>query len=213
MATTTRRRQPNDFDIHEDGPSTEDTEMNTDAVNEEQVEEEEYAEEVIAEEPEEEDQVQDPEVEPESEQEQEQEQEQEEDDFSEDEAMDEDMKRLQDAFPGFRNKYRLIKRIGEGTLLQPSNGDRNMVLLISFQAHSLPSTRLKTFNTKRTTTNGTWTRKTKSGRLLLSRGMSTGALPPHWIILLKRHTTPAHADAQNMSPSRKSTSHPPHSAF
>lgn len=123
MATTTRRRQPNDFDIHEDGPSTEDTEMHTDTVEEEQVEEEEYADEVIAEEPEEEDQAQDPEVELESEQEQEQEQEEEEEEFSEDEAMDEDMRKLQDAFPGFKHKYRLIKRIGEGTTtLQYSKG-------------------------------------------------------------------------------------------
>lgn len=120
MATTTRRRQPNDFDIHEDGPDTEDTEMNTDAVEEEQVkeEEEEDPNEVIVEEPEEEDQATDPEVELESEQEQEQE-----DEFSEDEAMDEDMKKLQDAFPGFKHKYRLIKRIGEGTKLQLPNND------------------------------------------------------------------------------------------
>jgi hypothetical protein len=37
---------------------------------------------------------------------------------SEDEAMDTnvqiDMERLQNCFPGFRQKYRLIKRIGEG---------------------------------------------------------------------------------------------------
>lgn len=117
--TTTRRRQPNNFDIHEDGPSTEDTEMNTDAAREahgeEDVEEEEgYADEVDVEEPEDEDQAQEPEVEQESEQE-----EQQEDDFSEDEAMDEDMRKLQDAFPGFKHKYRLIKRIGEGTVTSP----------------------------------------------------------------------------------------------
>jgi cell division control protein 7 len=39
-------------------------------------------------------------------------------DSSEDEAMDTnvqtDMERLQSCFPGFRQKYRLIKRIGEG---------------------------------------------------------------------------------------------------
>lgn len=113
MATTTRRRQADDFNIHEDGPSTEDTEMNTDAAGEEAVEEEEYADEVDVEEQEDEEQTQEPDTEPESEQEQEQEQE--EDDFSEDEAMDEDMRKLQDAFPGFKHKYRLIKRIGEGT--------------------------------------------------------------------------------------------------
>ncbi|KAM5376301.1 hypothetical protein ACJZ2D_005523 [Fusarium nematophilum] len=41
------------------------------------------------------------------------------DDSSEDEAVDRsvqaDMDKLQDDFPGFRNRYRLIKRIGEGT--------------------------------------------------------------------------------------------------
>jgi hypothetical protein len=32
-----------------------------------------------------------------------------------DEDMDDDMRKLQNAFPGFKQKYRLIKRIGEGT--------------------------------------------------------------------------------------------------
>ncbi len=30
-------------------------------------------------------------------------------------AVQEDMEKLQNAFPGFRDKYRLIKRIGEGS--------------------------------------------------------------------------------------------------
>lgn len=115
MATTTRCRQSNDFDIHEDGPSTEDTEMHTDAAAE-QFEEAKFVEEAdVREEPEEEVQTQDPDVEPEPEPEPESDQDQQEDDFSEDEAMDEDMRKLQDAIPGFKHKYRLIKRIGEGT--------------------------------------------------------------------------------------------------
>lgn len=42
---------------------------------------------------------------------------------SEDEAVDrgvqDDMDKLQSDFPGFRDKYRLIKRIGEGKSLRP----------------------------------------------------------------------------------------------
>jgi len=42
---------------------------------------------------------------------------------SADEAVDTnvqiDMEKLQDSFPGFRHKYRLIKRIGEGTASSP----------------------------------------------------------------------------------------------
>ncbi|CVL01539.1 CDC7 protein kinase [Fusarium proliferatum] len=50
---------------------------------------------------------------------QEEEEEEEEEEESEDEAVDRtvqaDMDKLQNDFPGFRNRYRLIKRIGEGT--------------------------------------------------------------------------------------------------
>lgn len=122
MTTTGRRRQANDFDIHEDGPSTEDTEMNTDAAGEEGTGEEDIPEEVeeVVDGQDDEEQLRDldPKPEPEPEPESEPEQEQEEDDFSDDgdEAMDEDMHKLQDAFPGFKHKYRLIKRIGEGTV-------------------------------------------------------------------------------------------------
>lgn len=107
MATAVRRHQPQDFDIHEDGPSTEDTEMNTDALGEE-AEIEEYAQEGVQQDDHEQD----------ADQEQEQEVVEEgddDDDMSDEEVLDEDMKKLQDAFPGFRRKYRLIKRIGEGT--------------------------------------------------------------------------------------------------
>ncbi|ROV87136.1 hypothetical protein VSDG_09993 [Cytospora chrysosperma] len=95
MATAVRRRRPDEFQIHEDAPSTEDTQMNTDALAEE--EEEDAEQEGQGEE-------QDPEVV--------------EDDDEEsdgDEDMDDDMRKLQNAFPGFKQKYRLIKRIGEGT--------------------------------------------------------------------------------------------------
>jgi len=58
-------------------------------------------------------QPQQPQEEPQEEEEEEEEEE------SEDEAVDRtvqaDMDKLQNDFPGFRNRYRLIKRIGEGT--------------------------------------------------------------------------------------------------
>lgn len=40
--------------------------------------------------------------------------EEDEEESDEEEILDDDMRRLQDAFPGFRRKYKLIKRIGEG---------------------------------------------------------------------------------------------------
>lgn len=68
--------------------------MNTDVLAEEEEDE-----------PEQEDQEeeQEPEVE-----------EYEEEDSDGDDDMDDDMRKLQNAFPGFKQKYRLIKRIGEG---------------------------------------------------------------------------------------------------
>lgn len=177
MAATARRRQANDFDIHEDGLSTEDTEMNTDAAGEEDVDGEEDPDDVEGEgdgeEHEDEDQIQDaePEAEPDSDQEQQG------DDFSEDEAMDEDMRKLQDAFPGFKHKYRLIKRIGEGTLIRTLSYFVCASTNIG-QAHSPPSTRLKICSTRFTTIDGTWTRRTRSGRPLHSKGTSIGAPLP-----------------------------------
>lgn len=120
MATALRHRKAQDFDIHEDGPHTEDTEMNTDAVGDEaEVEEEEEDGEEqhdnhghrqkrsyrsVAQ-PRQEDQDQEAEDGDEAEA-----------DMSDEEVLDDDMRKLQDAFPGFKHKYRLIKRIGEGEL-------------------------------------------------------------------------------------------------
>lgn len=116
MATTLRNRKAKDFDIHEDGPYTEDTEMDTDAVGDEaepevQDDNEGYARHgrkhdhrTPSEQQEEE---QDPEAEEDDEAEAEA-------DMSDEEVLDDDMRKLQNAFPGFKHKYRLIKRIGEG---------------------------------------------------------------------------------------------------
>lgn len=105
VASASRRRDAfyNDaesFRIHEDAPSTEDTEMNEEAPQEEDDEDEAAEQETES-------------LEKEG-------QESEESGSSEDEAVSTsqvqyDMERLQDAFPGFRQKYRLIKRIGEGS--------------------------------------------------------------------------------------------------
>jgi len=128
MATALRRKRETSFDIHEDGPATEDTEMDEEQAVQQS---EAYTEE-------QEDQGQ----EQEQEQEQEREREralghegerrpQQEEEGQEPAAEDSesgndndiidrgvqlDMEKLQHTFPGFRNKYRLIKRIGEGEL-------------------------------------------------------------------------------------------------
>lgn len=108
MTSAVRRRREESFAIHEDVPSTEDTEMNDDAAqqtegysgeqegNEEELEEEE-AEEEDGEGEEEEDYS-----------------ESDDEDAAVDLTVQEDMEKLQDTFPGFRQKYRLVKRIGEG---------------------------------------------------------------------------------------------------
>ncbi len=95
MATVapTRRRRPSDsFRIHEDVPSTADTEMSEHAGHDE---DEDGGEEV------------DDQYDSYSE-------------SSEEETLDAniqyDMDKLSSTYPGFRQKYRLIKRIGEGPL-------------------------------------------------------------------------------------------------
>ncbi|GKT50462.1 cell cycle serine/threonine-protein kinase hsk1 [Colletotrichum spaethianum] len=97
MATATRKRSREAFEIHEDPPHarTEDTEMMADS--------EQHTEEVDEEEEEADDVDNDRSDESSDE------------DDVVDSGVQRDMDRLQDTFPGFRQKYRLIKRIGEGT--------------------------------------------------------------------------------------------------
>lgn len=116
MSAAVRRRRPDDFQIHQDGPSTEDTEMNTDAAGgreEDDLDEEDQEQE--------QDQSQERgargahrDVDEEEEEPELDEDEEDEEESDEEEILDDDMRRLQDAFPGFRRKYKLIKRIGEG---------------------------------------------------------------------------------------------------
>jgi cell division control protein 7 len=108
MATVmpARRRRPESFQadadsfpIHEDAPSTEDTEMNESAVQDEEA---------------------DPDADLLEEEEEEEDEESDYSKSSDDEVPDssnvqQDMERLQNCFAGFRQKYRLIKRIGEGS--------------------------------------------------------------------------------------------------
>lgn len=118
MSAAVRRRRPDDFQIHQDGPSTEDTEMNTDAAGgrEEDVDEEDQDQDQDQDQSQErrprgtnrgvdEEEDEEPELDEDDEEEEE---------SDEEEILDDDMRRLQDAFPGFRRKYKLIKRIGEG---------------------------------------------------------------------------------------------------
>lgn len=112
MAATTHHHQGEEpFEIHEDA-RTEDTEM---------MAEEERTEEAVPPTDEAEQQQYHHQA-PQHQHQQSFEEEEEEDiadESSEDEAVDRtvqaDMEKLQGDFPGFRNKYRLIKRIGEGT--------------------------------------------------------------------------------------------------
>ena len=105
------RHWTNSFRIHEDVPSTEDTQMNEEVEDsdhghehedEDEVEVEEHAEEHA----EEQQEYQESEYSESSE-----------DDVAVDNNIQHDMDKLQSAFPGFRNQYRLIKRIGEGMSL------------------------------------------------------------------------------------------------
>lgn len=98
--TLAMQQQPETFDIHEDA-ATEETEM---MLDDEHIQD---LDPVSLEEPEE------------PEEEEEEEGEGEYDDSSEEENIEDsvqaDMDKLQRDFPGFHDKYRLIKRIGEGT--------------------------------------------------------------------------------------------------
>lgn len=114
MATIAPTRQrSNSFRIHQDLPSTEDTQMNDENDHGHHAHEPEDDEDVETEEQVDDQQEQDY-------------QESEYSESSEDEAavdinIQHDMEKLQSAFPGFRNQYRLIKRIGEGKALWRSS--------------------------------------------------------------------------------------------
>lgn len=96
MATATRKRSREAFEIHEDPPHarTEDTEMMAGS--------EQHTEEV------------DDDEEPDDVDNEPSDDSSDDDDNVVDSAVQRDMDRLQDGYPGFRQKYRLIKRIGEG---------------------------------------------------------------------------------------------------
>ncbi|KAF6808963.1 cell cycle protein [Colletotrichum sojae] len=98
MATATRKRSREAFEILQDPPHarTEDTEMVAGSEHQTEVEEEEDDDGPEVDTVEDSDESSD------------------EDDMV-DSSVQRDMERLQDSFPGFRDKYRLIKRIGEGT--------------------------------------------------------------------------------------------------
>jgi cell division control protein 7 len=105
MATVmpARRRQGESFQaetqsfrIHEDAPSTEDTEMNESALQED--DEAEHDGEVLEDDGQESDYS-----------------ESSDDEVPENSHIQQDMEKLQNCFAGFRQKYRLIKRIGEGS--------------------------------------------------------------------------------------------------
>ncbi|KAL7945025.1 protein kinase [Trichoderma barbatum] len=97
MATTMPRPVEDAFDIHEDA-RTEETEV---MVDEDDVDGQDAA--TIGE------------PEPEAEEEVEEEEEESSDEEQVESSVQADMERLQEDFPGFRDRYRLIKRIGEGT--------------------------------------------------------------------------------------------------
>lgn len=97
MATATRKRSREAFEILQDPPHarTEDTEMVAGSEHQTEVEEQEDDDGPEVDTVEDSDESSD------------------EDDMV-DSSVQRDMERLQDSFPGFRDKYRLIKRIGEG---------------------------------------------------------------------------------------------------
>ncbi|KAI1082546.1 kinase-like protein [Whalleya microplaca] len=111
MATTNHRRLAKEaFQIHEDEPitTTSDVEESTQQTNTQHADEYESAlEEILADEPDEEEQenhVVEDDGDTDSS-----------DDGDEIDSVQQDMDKLQDTFPNFKDNYRLIKRIGEGT--------------------------------------------------------------------------------------------------
>lgn len=107
MAAALHRPAEDTFDIHEDA-RTEETEV---MVDEEDVDGQDAT--TIGE-PEEEEAVEEPE---------EEEEEESSDDEHVESSVQADMDRLQEDFPGFRDRYKLIKRIGEGMSLDWLRGE------------------------------------------------------------------------------------------
>lgn len=109
METAARRKVDSNFDIHVDAAMTDDRQRGSRDIDPHCMEEVESGDEHIED--------LDPHCMEETENDEEEEDE-EDDDSSDDDnvesSVQEDMDRLQRDFPGFRDKYRLIKRIGEG---------------------------------------------------------------------------------------------------
>ena len=95
VAPARLRLQRDTFRIHEDVPSTEDTQMGEEQAGAEDYEEDDGGA------------VDDGD-------DQESNYTESSEETTVDISIQEDMERLQNAYPGFRNRYRLIKRIGEG---------------------------------------------------------------------------------------------------
>lgn len=104
MATAVQQPPRETFEIHEDA-RTEDTEM---MLEDERIDEAGQTTE---------------EAEPDEEEQQEEPVEESSEDEAVDRAVQADMDKLQSDFPGFRDKYRLIKRIGEGMCCYPDYAD------------------------------------------------------------------------------------------
>ncbi|GAB1317115.1 Cell division control protein 7 [Madurella fahalii] len=126
MATvmSARSRPAESFRIHEDVPSTEDTEMNESALQDYRDDDDDADADADAADDDDRDQDQDQDQDQDHDQEapgedadgqQSEYSESSEDEITEDANIQQDMERLQNTFAGFRQKYRLIKRIGEGT--------------------------------------------------------------------------------------------------
>lgn len=107
MATTVQRTVDEPFEIMEDA-RTEETEM---MVDDEQIEDIDPAA------PDEVDRYAEEHGDEEEEMEEEEEEEESSDDENVESGVQEDMDKLQHDFPGFHDKYRLIKRIGEGLFI------------------------------------------------------------------------------------------------
>lgn len=193
VTSTRRQREEEHFRLHQDAPSTQDTEMSEEAEqqhhygnagrhdahnvdeheqhdDEEEEEQRQAGEEVEASSA----------TEGEGEQQEDQHEDEDDDqdsvssDSSDDDVVDpniqDDMEKLQNTFPNFRQQYRLIKRIGEGLNHQDQDPLSPATKLTTslFQAPFRPFTKPKTSSTISTIIRGTTNKKVTSGRLPLS---------------------------------------------